>query len=179
MRSYAQTIALAGPIAAMVMLAIGDDIARGLGMVGALTLIRFRATLKDPRDLMFVFAALGGGVACGVQAFAVGALGAAVFVAAAFYVSWAPFASRRQFDALLRFRTPTYLDDETGIRVVIERHCRRLALVDVRASDGFADHAYHLELSRPDGETSLVQELSAIPGVTEPTIIKQDATLEL
>lgn len=179
MRSFAQTIALAGPVAALVMLAIGDDIARGLGMVGALTLVRFRATLKDPRDLMFVFAALGAGVACGVQAFAVAILGSAVFVAASLYVSWSSFGSRRQFDALVRFRTTTHLEDDTQWRSVLERHARKLALVDVRSDAGFSDHAYHLELARPDSETRIVQELSLVPGVSEPTVVKQDATLEL
>src|SRR5206468_2550670 len=68
-RSFVQTVALAGVISSMVMLAIGNDIARGLGLVGALTVVRFRSTLKDTRDLLFVFASLAVGVACGVQAF--------------------------------------------------------------------------------------------------------------
>jgi hypothetical protein len=60
------------------MLAIGDDIARGLGLVGALTLIRFRSTLKDTRDLVFAFGSLAVGVACGVTSFGVAVLGALV-----------------------------------------------------------------------------------------------------
>src|SRR5689334_1625499 len=63
LRSFVQTLAMGGIVSALVMLAIGDDVARGLGMVGALTLIRFRATLKDTRDLTFVFASLAVGVA--------------------------------------------------------------------------------------------------------------------
>ena len=74
-RGFVQTLALGGPVAAMAMLAIGDDIARGLGLVGALTLIRFRATLKDTRDLVFAFASLAIGVACGVNSLGVAVLG--------------------------------------------------------------------------------------------------------
>ena len=55
-RGFVQTIALGGVVSALVMLAIGNDIARGLGLVGALTVVRFRTTLKDTRDLMFIFA---------------------------------------------------------------------------------------------------------------------------
>jgi len=112
LRSFVQTIALGGLVAALVMLAIGDDVARGLGMVGALTLIRFRTTLKDTRDLIFMFASLGIGVACGVQAFAAALLGTAMFSLAAMYLSWSEFGSRLQFDIMLRFQGPT--DPEHG-----------------------------------------------------------------
>jgi hypothetical protein len=88
LRSFVQTIALGGLVAALVMLAIGDDVARGLGMVGALTLIRFRTTLKDTRDLIFMFASLGIGVAGGVQSFAAAHLGTAMFFLAAMYLTW-------------------------------------------------------------------------------------------
>ena len=106
LRSFVQTIALGGLVASLVMLAIGDDVARGLGMVGALTLIRFRTTLKDTRDLIFMFASLGIGVACGVQAFAAALLGTAMFSLAAMDLSWSDFGSRLQFDIMLRFQGP-------------------------------------------------------------------------
>jgi hypothetical protein len=44
LRSFANTLAIAGVVSALVMLAIGDDVARGLGLVGALTVIRFRTS---------------------------------------------------------------------------------------------------------------------------------------
>src|SRR5260221_2192998 len=74
-RGFVQTLAMGGMISTLVMLSIGDDIARGIGLVGALTVIRFRSTLKDSRDLMFIFASLALGVACGVQAFSVAVVG--------------------------------------------------------------------------------------------------------
>ena len=61
------------------MIAIGDNVARGIGIVGSLAIIRFRTNLRDPRDLVFLFAALGAGVACGVQSYIAAAFATALF----------------------------------------------------------------------------------------------------
>ncbi|MFN8096001.1 MAG: DUF4956 domain-containing protein, partial [Vicinamibacteria bacterium] len=95
LREFQHTLVLAGIVATIVLLAIGNEIARGVGLVGALTLIRFRSTLKDPRDLAFAFASLGVGVASGARAYHAAVLGTVVFGLAAFYVSWSSFGTRR------------------------------------------------------------------------------------
>jgi len=180
LRSFVQTIALGGLVAALVMLAIGDDVARGLGMVGALTLIRFRTTLKDTRDLIFMFASLGIGVACGVQAFAAALLGTAMFVLASLYLSWSDFGSRMQFDIMLRFQGPT--DEEHGeqVRAVLNRYCHGLSLIDLRsAGDNLQEYAYHLKLSKPGTETALMRDLERVEGVGSAAMFTRDASLEL
>ncbi len=63
-----------GIVSAIIVLSVGDNIARGIGLVGALTVIRFRNNLQDPRDLIFAFAALATGVAAGALRFCRGAL---------------------------------------------------------------------------------------------------------
>jgi uncharacterized membrane protein YhiD involved in acid resistance len=179
LRSFTQTIALSGMVAALVMLAIGDDIARGLGMVGALTLIRFRTTLKDTRDLVFVFASLAVGVACGVQAFAVAVLGTLTFALAAGYLAWSDFGSRQQFDAVLRFRAPREAGSSIEVSDVLARHCRKISLIDVRASGDEQELAYHLKFQRPGREPELIRELSGLDGVQDAALFTQDGSLEL
>jgi len=68
-RSLTHAMALGSVVTAVLMLAIGDNLARGIGIVGSLAIIRFRTNLRDPRELVFVFAALGTGVAAGVQSY--------------------------------------------------------------------------------------------------------------
>lgn len=180
LRSFVQTIALSGLVAALVMLAIGDDVARGLGMVGALTLIRFRTTLKDTRDLIFVFASLGVGVACGVQAFAAAILGTIAFGAAALYLSVSSFGSQRQYDAVLRFHGPS---DEAGvaqIREVLRQFCREFTLVDARTAGLVGQEcAYHLKLAKAQTESSLLTAIEQVPGVISASVFTRDASLEL
>lgn len=55
-RSFVVSLVVAGLISAVLMLAIGNNLARGLGIVGTLALIRFRNQLHDPLDMMFIFA---------------------------------------------------------------------------------------------------------------------------
>jgi len=179
LRSFAQTLALGSVVSALVMLAIGDDIARGLGMVGALTMVRFRANLKDTRDLVFIFASLSVGVACGVQAFAVAVCGTAVFLGVVLYVSWTRFGSRREFDAVLRFRLPAEPSHDHDLREVLGRHCRKTEMLDLRASDDWQEYTFHLKLSHPEvDEPALLRDLGAIPGVQDAALLKQDASLE-
>ena len=63
--NYIQALVLIAIVAATVMQAIGDSLARGLGMLGALSIIRFRTTLRNPRNIVFMFGSLAAGIACG------------------------------------------------------------------------------------------------------------------
>lgn len=54
-------------ITTIVMVVIGSNISVSLGMVGALSIIRFRTAVKDPRDTAFIFWGVVSGLACGTQ----------------------------------------------------------------------------------------------------------------
>lgn len=179
LREFQHTLVLAGVVATIVLLAIGNEIARGVGLVGALTLIRFRSTLKDPRDLAFAFAALGVGVASGARAYHAAVLGTAVFMLAAFYVSWSAFGSRRPFDSVLRALVPADPAAQQRIPDLLRRHCRAFALVQLRAvGESQQEHVYHLRLATATGQSALARELAALAGVEEISIVLHDVSLE-
>ena len=54
-------------ITTLVMNVIGNNIALSLGMVGALSIVRFRTAIKDPRDTAYIFWAIAVGICCGVS----------------------------------------------------------------------------------------------------------------
>ncbi len=87
----------------MSMLAIGNNLVWGIGIVGTPAIVRFRTSLRDPRDMVFVFAALAAGIAAGVGAYVVGIAGTVVFCLVSFYLKHVAFGSRNHFDGLLRF----------------------------------------------------------------------------
>lgn len=64
--------------AAMVVVVIGDSLARAFGVVGLGSFIRFRSAIKDPRDVVQFFLAIGTGMACGLGAVPVAAVGVGV-----------------------------------------------------------------------------------------------------
>jgi hypothetical protein len=187
-RGFVQTLAIGGVVSALVMLAIGDDVARGIGLVGALTVIRFRSTLKDTRDLMFVFVSLAIGVACGVQAFAVALVGACIFSGAWFLLAWSPFGSRQQFNAVLRLQLPANPFQQRAFQEVLARYCRTSVLINLREVGGGGaagagaeaqEHSYHIKLTDPAAKGKFVAELSSVPGLGGVTLLMQDTTVEV
>ncbi len=64
-------------ITTAVMIVIGNNIALSLGMVGALSIVRFRTAIKDSRDTIYIFWAIVAGICCGAGDFMVGAWGSA------------------------------------------------------------------------------------------------------
>ncbi len=69
------TIIMISLITAMVMMLIGSNLAISLGMVGALSIVRFRAAIKEPRDIAFLFWAITVGLAAGSGTFIIAIVG--------------------------------------------------------------------------------------------------------
>ena len=73
-RTMAQSQMLLCVAGAMMMIIIGNSVARALGIAGGASLIRFRTPVDDPKDTTVLFLLLGLGMACGLGAFAVAGL---------------------------------------------------------------------------------------------------------
>ena len=104
-RSVVHTMVLGAMVVCLVIMAIGNNLARGLGILGTLAIIRFRTPIRDPRDMVFLFACFGMGIACGAAAYNVAIVGTITLSAAALLLHWSPFASRREYEGMLRFTT--------------------------------------------------------------------------
>lgn len=65
-------------LTATVMTVIGNNIALSLGMVGALSIVRFRTAIKDSRDTVYIFWTIIIGICCGVGDFIVAGIGSVV-----------------------------------------------------------------------------------------------------
>ena len=61
-----------------VMLVIGNNVALSLGMVGALSIVRYRTAIKDSRDTAYIFWAIIAGICCGAGDYLIAAIGSAV-----------------------------------------------------------------------------------------------------
>ncbi len=65
-------------VTTMVMCVIGNNIALSLGMVGALSIVRFRTAVKDARDTAYIFWCVAAGVCCGISDFMIAVLGSTI-----------------------------------------------------------------------------------------------------
>jgi hypothetical protein len=180
-RSSVHSMALGSVITCMLMLAVGSSIAAGIGVAVGLSAVRFRTTMRDPRDVMFVFAALGVGVACGLQAFGAALGGTAIFAVGTLLLHFTGWGSRRQPDGLLRFTAPVGLEVEEALAKVLRAHCRTFSLVTLReaAQGTVMEHAYQLTVLAPELRSALVTKLQAIPGVQDVSLMLQEPTLDL
>ncbi|MCA9322177.1 MAG: DUF4956 domain-containing protein [Planctomycetes bacterium] len=180
-RGFVVSVALTGVVATLLMLAIGDNLARGLGMLGTLAMVRFRSTLRDVRDMTFIFATLSVGIATGVQAYMIGIIGTVVFCLAMLHLTFSPFGLRRQFDGLLRLNTPIDPDADEHLKTVLRQHCANFVLVNLReVSQGERlEQAYQIKLRDPVYREHLVAALRSINAVQDVSLLLQDRSLEV
>ncbi len=80
-RKFNVSLVMLTVLTSMVMTVIGNNVALSLGMVGALSIVRFRTAIKDSRDTAYIFWAIIVGICCGVGDFTVAGIGSAtVFI---------------------------------------------------------------------------------------------------
>ena len=172
---------LGSMIVCMMIMAIGNNLARGLGILGTLAIIRFRTPIRDPRDMVFLFASLGVGIACGSATYGVAIVGTLTINLAALMLHWSPFASRRAYEGLLRFMLPTEPGHEDRVRTVLHDCCSAFYLIAVReaAQGDLTEYSYQVRLIDPSYQSELVDKLHEIEEVTNANLIMQRTTVEL
>lgn len=168
-------------VIAIAMQAIGDNIARGIGMIGALSLLRFRTNIKDPRDMFFVFASLSIGLATGVHAYGIAIIGTGCFVVALIVLHESPFASGPQFDGLLRFNIPYSADEQRAVETVLASKCRHFALATIRelGQGERLDFAYQIRLKPQTTSAQLVEELGRMNSLRGLNFMNQESVIEV
>ena len=109
-----------------VMTVIGNNLALSLGMVGALSIVRFRTAIKDARDTMYIFWAIIVGICCGVSDFLVSSIGSAVV----FLVLFVFHSIKNDKRMLLIIRAKRELQDP--IQAAVFKMFKRRAILRVR-----------------------------------------------
>jgi uncharacterized membrane protein YhiD involved in acid resistance len=181
-RSYIHTMVLGSMVTCMLIMAVGTNLARGMGILGTLSIIRFRTPVRDPRDAMFLFACLGVGIACGAGMPLVAAIGTFLISAAALLLHGLPFASRREYEGLLRFIIPARdAKAEQEVQETLKRYCGSFYLLGMRdAAQGDAmEYSYQVRLLDPAYQQDLVLALKNAENVADPVLILQRTTVEL
>lgn len=180
-RNYVQALVLSSVVAATVMQAIGDNVGRGLGMLGALSIVRFRTSFKDPRDIMFIFASLGAGIGCGVFAWGAATGGTIAFCIVAFLLSRTGLGTKHFFDGMLRFAMPNDSAPRLAVEKILHSDLKTFILITMREVDGGdrVDVAYQVRLRKSKPAAEVLAELSKIEGISDIQFMMQDATTQM
>ncbi len=180
-RGFVQAMVLSALVAAMLMMAIGDNLARGVGIMGTMALVRYRTSIRDPRDMVFMFAALAVGLATGVRSYPAALFGTLSFCAAAALLTWSPFGRRLRYDGMLRFWLPRKGASGDEVRAVLDAHCEHFVLVALRdlAQGETLEYAYQVKLKTKSSHEKLAMALEALPGLQGLSLLLEDAHTEL
>ncbi len=168
-KNFFQSLILGSIVTAMVMMAIGDSLARGLGVFGAMAIIRFRTRIDDPRDVLFLFAALSTGLAVGVYGFTVSFAGTILFCGIAFLLHLSPFRS---------FTSPNMLffnlknnEDLNAVLKIVEQHTAAHRLVTISVTkENATRYQYAITFHKEQEKDVLFNALLVVEGLSQPKI---------
>lgn len=180
-RSFVQALVMLAMIVTIVMMAIGDSLARAFGLFGALALIRFRTPIKDSRDTVFLFLSVAIGITVGVQNTVLAIVGTSLTLLVAVYLFGVRFGGRLSHDGVLRFSMPAHDEQEQLLRRVMRHYCRHFALMTLRESrhEGAMEFAYQLHLHDPQAVAGLVTDVRGIPGAADVQLLMQNEHEEI
>jgi uncharacterized membrane protein YhiD involved in acid resistance len=172
---------LGGMVVAMMIMAIGNNLARGLGILGTLAIVRFRTPIRDSRDMIFLFVSLGTGIACGAGTYGVAVIGTVMISGVALLLNYSPYASRRNYEGLLTFVVPSEAGNDQTITDVMQLCCASFHMIAMReAVQGDAvEYSYQVRLLDPSYQQELIEKLSDVEGVADAQLMMQRTTVEL
>lgn len=152
-------------VTTFVMLAVTSNVVLSLGMVGALSIVRFRTAVKDPMDIAFLFWSLAAGIVLASGLVHLAVLGS-LFIGIVMLV----FSDRR--DEERPYILVVHCADETAERAARDfatSRVKALSLKSKSVSPGRVELNYEVRLS--DGAADFVNALAALPGVENAVLV--------
>ena len=164
-KDFNLTLLLVAIITTLVMQAIGSNLALSLGMVGSLSIIRFRTAVKEPRDIAFLFWAIAVGIVLAAGLIPLAVLGS-VFVGIVLLV----FAKKKTVDApyILVLHCADSQAEEQA-RIFVSTQVRRMNLKSKSVERGVVELNYEVRLR--EDSSAFVNELEAMDGVSRVVLV--------
>lgn len=180
-RNYVQSIVLISIISAVVIQSVGDSLSRGIGIMAAMSIIRFRTNFKDPRDTLFLFSSLAAGISCGAYAFPVAIIGTLGFSLAAIILFYSPLGPNSYFDGMVRFNIGFNSTEQKKLEELLNEYCKAFALVTMReiAQGKRLDHAYHIKLRKNKSYEEFMSQLKSLDDLQGLSLMMQESTVDI
>lgn len=179
--SFMNTLVILAMVVALVMMIIGNSVARAFSLVGALSIIRFRTAIKDNRDIAFVFFALAAGMAAGVSSYTLAIFGVGTILVLLLLMDYVQFGSGRKGLYILRFQFITTDTDEQLYAPVFKEFLashRRISVKTVRMGQ-FIEHTYLVRMKKGMSDQELIAQLSALEGMERVNMIAEESEGDL
>ncbi len=166
-KDFNKALALMPVITAAIVLAMQSSIVISLGMVGALSIVRFRNAVKDPMDLVFLFWSISIGIVCGARLYTIAVIASVVVTVLVFLLDLVPTA-KAPFLLVLN-------SSDKNIEKALNEVLRRYAKTTRVKSRNMTAHGVDLIVElRTEKGAQLVNACSALPGVESVSLLSHD-----
>ena len=169
-KGYAVSMAMISVITAGIILAMQSNLVISLGMVGALSIVRFRTAIKEPMDLLFLFWSIGTGIITGAGLFSLGVLIAVMVTIGLIVLNFVPVLSAPELLVLkingsAEAAVMSLVKEGTTSFKVDSKSITKSAMtlvIEVRTKDG----------------SSLVNRISEVEGVISATLMQHEGEVK-
>ncbi|NLL79551.1 MAG: DUF4956 domain-containing protein [Clostridiales bacterium] len=166
-KSFNISLALIAVITASIILAMQSNLVISLGMVGALSIIRFRTAVKDPKDLVFLFWAISTGIICGAGMFEIAVIAGLILTIGLFALELTPIGMA----SMLLVVNAASLSCEEEVLQTIGRVTKHYSVKSRNTSGGKTDFIVELKVK---DQSALIKAVSEVKDVTGVSLISRD-----
>lgn len=167
-KNFNISLAALALITAIVILTVQANIVISLGMVGALSIVRFRTAIKDPMDLVFLFWSISIGIACGAGMVEIAIIGSLLLTIIIFVLDRLPVA---RASSILVINASAGVELMDSINEVVKSNSKYFKVKSRNVSDSSLDVVIELWASEED---ELLKSLKAIEKVNSVSIMAHD-----
>lgn len=171
---YAQTFNLSliamAVITAAIILTIQSNIVLSLGMVGALSIIRFRTAIKDPLDLVFLYWAISIGIICGAGLSVIAVILTLLMSLVVLGMQKYPLKKL----SMILVVNSTNIDSDVDIIATVDKYSQGYKVKSKNLTPSILDMIIEIKV---DSESRLVHEVLKIDGVTSASILSHDGEI--
>jgi len=164
-KPFNTSLVLLTVLTTFVILAVTSNVVLSLGMVGALSIVRFRTAIKEPLDLVFLFWSISVGIILGAGLYALAFLGS-VFITIILLVLTGKVDSSAPYILMLQLENE---NAELQATEIIKNRFGKIIVKSKSITDGQPELIYEVKVK--NNETSFMNELSAIEGVQNATLV--------
>ncbi|MDO4567504.1 MAG: DUF4956 domain-containing protein [Clostridia bacterium] len=158
-------------VTAVMLMLINNNLTLSLGMVGALSIIRFRTAVKDPIDTVFMFWAVGEGIAIGIKFYDVAIIAAIAIGAFLVIISMLKIKSSMPYLFVIHYRE----DATAAVKQFVAKNMPKSRLKSKTVQQGGVEMT--LEVRLKDSETAFVDKAMRIEGVYDASLISHQGDI--
>ncbi|HAF26616.1 MAG TPA: DUF4956 domain-containing protein [Lachnospiraceae bacterium] len=171
-KSFNISLVLVAVITSAIVLAMQSNLVISLGMVGALSIVRFRTAIKDPTDLVFLFWAISVGIICGADLYFIAIITSLAVTAGLFVLSLTPVGTAASL-IIISLNSTTKEED---ILNAVKEHSR---VCKVRSRTVTGEDKRMIVECKPEREEELVKKINDVNGVFGVTLMEHNGEVTL